>query len=800
MKLQPRRSIVTLSGFLITLLFAGAPLSERVAANEPGLRHGDIFVSGVEASSPFWGFLGPRIIWRVRDGVKERYCQSSDALFFGVPEQMMVDSAGRIVFIAKVGAESFTGPRALFRCNGSAVERLAYFSRGSAAPPVFPEPFPNKAFNYITGLHLATVQTIEITPDHQRLITEDAYVMAMQEIDSQTGAVVETKVRRYRASTGRWDIAPDAAQWRDMMPAMVNHGGNTYSAAQNVLRRSTDPLRLEARGTIFDVDFELELAIFGGFKEVAGLIVDDSNFENPGSGCDPNLPSPPSLTEPRSPQGTYSVMSSFQYDIEYDGYGSLGLVLRSNSGGTGSPYLTNVSEALLNDNPADDIGEYFYLSTAGCAIYGSLKHTSIAPFFDPVTGQGNGVQLGTMATSPQGVVGMSGDSLVRVITGGGLQTIATGFVEAQSVAVYPAVVPPASGAVVIIRINSPVDVLVTDADGKRIGVDPATGAAINDFGENGFDSGPGEPRFLGIRNPTPGAFDLDTIGTGDGPFSIQVYSSRLGQPETDLNRISVSGTASTGVAGAHDFTLAADTTVAFVAPPPPVDSTPPAISGAVAGTQGNEGWYVSDAAVSWSVMDGESEVVSANGCDATVITTDTAGQTFACEASSAGGSASAAVTVKRDATPPTVTYSGQQAAYSLDQFVNIGCTASDAMSGLTSTTCANVSGPAYRFAFEANTFSAAAVDVAGNSASASVAFSVDVTYAGVCGLINRFVGNKGIANALCSKLAAVGQPGPAPVRAALLGAFFNHVQAQTSKALSDDQARILIGIAARLPK
>lgn len=577
MKFPLSRAIAASCVILITQL-AGAPINDTLAAQEPDLRRGDIFVSGVEGSSPFWGYLGPRIIWRVRDGVKERYCQSSDELFFGIPEQMMVDSAGRIVFIAKVGPEVFAGPRALFRCDGSTVERLAYFPRDSAAPLGVPDPFPGKSFDRISGLHLATVQTIEITPDRQRLITEDAYVMAMEEFNPQTGAVTDRQVRRYRATTGEWDIAPGAAQWRDTMPAMVNFAGNTYSTAQSVLRRSTDPLRLEARGTIFDLDFDFGLAIFGGYKEVDGLLVDDSALENLDSGCDPNLPSPPSLKEPRSSQGTYGSMTDLHYDIEYDGYGSQGLVLRTTSGGGGSPYLTKVSEVLLNELPNDDIGEYFYRSTAGCAIYGSLKYTSILPFFDPVTGQSNQVKLGTMTASPLGLIGTSGDRLVRLVAGVGLETIDSGFVEPQSVAVYPAVVPPASGAVVIIQINSPVDVLVTDAGGNRIGVDPATGEAVNDFGQDGFDSGPGEPRFLGIKNPTPGAFDLETIGTGDGPFSIQVYSSALGQPQVALNRISVSGTASTGVAGEHDFTLAEDTTIAFVAPPPPLDSTAPVIN------------------------------------------------------------------------------------------------------------------------------------------------------------------------------------------------------------------------------
>lgn len=63
--------------------------------------------------------------------------------------------------------------------------------------------------------------------------------------------------------------------------------------------------------------------------------------------------------EPRW-MSTFSSMTSLQYDIEYDGYTGLGLVLRTNSGGGGSPYLTEVSEVLLNDNPRDDLSRALF--------------------------------------------------------------------------------------------------------------------------------------------------------------------------------------------------------------------------------------------------------------------------------------------------------------------------------------------------------------------------------------------------------------------------------------------------------
>lgn len=84
------------------------------------------------------------------------------------------------------------------------------------------------------------------------------------------------------------------------------------------------------------------------------------------------------------------------------------------------------------------------------------------------------------------------------------------------------------------------------------------------------------------------------------------------------------------------------------------DATPPVITPTVTGTLGNNSWHVSNVAVSWSVTDAESAISSTSGCGTSNVTSDTAGVTFTCSATSAGGTASQSVTIKRDATPPTI--------------------------------------------------------------------------------------------------------------------------------------------------
>ncbi len=86
------------------------------------------------------------------------------------------------------------------------------------------------------------------------------------------------------------------------------------------------------------------------------------------------------------------------------------------------------------------------------------------------------------------------------------------------------------------------------------------------------------------------------------------------------------------------------------------DITPPVVtsddvrddSGATAGTSPTS-------RLSWTVVDPESVVSSQSGCDPTAVVADTASAAFTCEATSAGGTSTASVNVKRDVTPPAVT-------------------------------------------------------------------------------------------------------------------------------------------------
>ncbi|WP_299029964.1 PxKF domain-containing protein [uncultured Thermanaerothrix sp.] len=163
---------------------------------------------------------------------------------------------------------------------------------------------------------------------------------------------------------------------------------------------------------------------------------------------------------------------------------------------------------------------------------------------------------------------------------------------------------------------------------------------------------------------------------------------------------------------------------------PPSDTTPPVITPIISGTLGNNGWYISDVTVSWTVTDSESAITSKSGCDETTINDDTAGVTLTCTATSAGGAAQASVIIKRDATPPSITAALDKSAASTGWYNSdtgaptVSFTCSDAMSGLVGD-CPG----SYTFGEGANqSYSQTIYDNAGNSATAEVSgINVDLT-------------------------------------------------------------------------
>jgi hypothetical protein len=211
------------------------------------------------------------------------------------------------------------------------------------------------------------------------------------------------------------------------------------------------------------------------------------------------------------------------------------------------------------------------------------------------------------------------------------------------------------------------------------------------------------------------------------------------------------------------------------------DPTPPVVDVSVGGEVGANGWYVSNVAVHFTATDAESDITTP-ACPDVEISEDTAGRLVACTATSAGGSTSVERSIRRDATVPGIAFAGAL-EYGVEDAVAITCTASDATSGLSTSSCPGVTGDAYTFGAGPHVVTASATDNAGNQATKSVTFTVRVTTTGMCALVQRWVENRGLANSLCQKL-----------RNGALAAFENELRAQSGKALSADRAATLAGL------
>ncbi|WP_203581482.1 PxKF domain-containing protein [Microbacterium hibisci] len=159
---------------------------------------------------------------------------------------------------------------------------------------------------------------------------------------------------------------------------------------------------------------------------------------------------------------------------------------------------------------------------------------------------------------------------------------------------------------------------------------------------------------------------------------------------------------------------------------PPTDSTPPSIEPVLdpSAPDGSNDWYKSDVSLSWTVSDPDSSVTT-TGCEPTIITVDQFATDYTCTATSAGGTASQTVTIKRDGTAPQIEWVGGPSEGAEYYFGSVPaeptCEATDATSGIDGDGCV-VSG--YSAAVGPHELAATATDLAGNKAGQTVDYEV----------------------------------------------------------------------------
>jgi hypothetical protein len=257
--------------------------------------------------------------------------------------------------------------------------------------------------------------------------------------------------------------------------------------------------------------------------------------------------------------------------------------------------------------------------------------------------------------------------------------------------------------------------------------------------------------------------------------------------------------------GSHTFNVEAEDGSNNVSTPASftwtIDTTLPLISGSATPSPNANGWNNTSTNVAFTCSDALSGIASCSG--PTNLTAEGAGQNVTGTAvDKAGNTAQATVTVNIDKTNPKVTYTGG-GTYTVDQTVNITCTAADALSGIASSTCgANVTGPAYSFNLgTAYNYSATAMDKAGNVGNGSTSFTVTVTSASLINIVNKFETKPGVAALMVATLQgaqAAFAGGNIKSGDNQLNGFINQVMAQSGKSLTAAQAAVLIQCAMAL--
>ncbi len=219
-----------------------------------------------------------------------------------------------------------------------------------------------------------------------------------------------------------------------------------------------------------------------------------------------------------------------------------------------------------------------------------------------------------------------------------------------------------------------------------------------------------------------------------------------------------------------------------------------------ASPDGKNGWYTGPVSVTWQGF--AVPPVTKTGCEDGAVGEGEITRSCSVTTTAAPILSSGAVseTVKHDSVKPLVTYTGNAGAYTVDGTVSIHCAATDPApgSGVASDTCADLNVPAYTLALGSHTLSATAEDVAGNVGSGSTTFTVGVTYASLQALVAQFSTDPDVTSGLNDKLTAASKAKTAQARTGQLQAFANQVRAQTGKALTAEQAAILLALAQAL--
>lgn len=294
------------------------------------------------------------------------------------------------------------------------------------------------------------------------------------------------------------------------------------------------------------------------------------------------------------------------------------------------------------------------------------------------------------------------------------------------------------------------------------------------------------------------SFDGTTWNTYSSPFTVNSESTTTVYYKSTDNADNIETTKST---------------------PIKIDKTSPTTSAVISATSGNNDWYISDIQITFTAVDnangsgikeihynsdGGTETIVAGSSTSVIISTDGTHTITYYAVDIAGNSeTSHSATFKMDKTSPIITVSGvtDGATYALGLVPKVSYTATDATSGVATSSDSLTGGDSYGMG--TFTYTVTATDNAGNVATQSATYTVIATMEGLIELINQFlnsgdIDNSGIANSLISKVSnALDAKNSGNEQASdnIMQAFINQVEAQSGKHISTYAVAILINAA-----
>jgi hypothetical protein len=294
------------------------------------------------------------------------------------------------------------------------------------------------------------------------------------------------------------------------------------------------------------------------------------------------------------------------------------------------------------------------------------------------------------------------------------------------------------------------------------------------------------------------------------PFAS--FDNTAGAGSTSLPLPKIATLSAVGVNGA--FLSKDNAEIGSPAGAAPPDRTPPTITATANPAANANGWNNTAVTVSYTCTDtgvGVDPAASSLSDDVLTASGTASGECV----DLAGNAADANYTAQIDTVAPVVAFTGNSGSYGVLATVAIACTASDALSGVDTSTCPSASGPGWSFGAGSHTLSATATDKAGNVKTASTTFAITVAPNDLSKLTTQFVQSSPkyqAANAITKLVvsAAIGVASKAlldvaanasrpTVKAALLKAYDAAVQGLVSAGwLSATQATTLQSLAGAL--